>query len=170
MTPAAAPMYCNRGLRFCATNSLETERNRGSIQASSQVPERKAKLKTVKEKSMKRIATTLASSLILFACTAGFAAAKDMSYSGEIMDSQCAKMGSHEAMMKKEGIATENECTLGCIKMGGKFVLFNPKTKAVYQLDDQQKPMDFAGEKVKVMGTLDKETKTIHVTSIEKAS
>ena len=119
---------------------------------------------------MQRIAMAVAGSLVLVLCSIGFTAAKDMTYSGEIMDSQCAKMGSHEMMMKKEGIATEKQCTLGCIKMGGKFVLFNPTTKSVYQLDDQEKPMQFAGEKVKVMGTLDKATKTIHVTDIKGAS
>lgn len=119
---------------------------------------------------MKRLAMAAAGSLLLMLCSIGFTAAKDMTYTGEIMDSQCAKLGSHETMMKKEGIATEKQCTLGCIKMGGKFVLFNPTTKAVYQLDDQQKPMAFAGDKVKVMGTLDKATKTIHVTDIKAAS
>jgi Protein of unknown function (DUF5818) len=118
---------------------------------------------------MKRIVMAIAGSLVLV-CSIGFTAAKDMTYSGEIMDSQCAKMGSHEMMMKKEGIKTAKECTLGCIKMGGKFVLLNAANKMVYQLDDQQKPMQFAGEKVKVMGTLDKATKTIHVTDIKGAS
>jgi hypothetical protein len=37
-------------------------------------------------------------------------------------------------------------------------------------LDDQQKPVQFAGEKVKVMGTVDKVTNTIHVTDIHGAS
>jgi hypothetical protein len=93
-----------------------------------------------------------------------------VTYTGEIMDSQCAKMGSHDAMMKKENIATEKDCTLGCIKMGGKFVLYNADKKMTYKLDDQTNPRDFAGEKVKVMGTYDKATKTIHVTDIKAAS
>jgi len=86
------------------------------------------------------------------------------------MDSQCAKMGSHETMMKKEVVKSEKDCTLGCIKIGGKFILFNATAKTVYELDDQQKPMEFAGEKVKVTGTLDKATKTIHVAEIKRAS
>jgi hypothetical protein len=40
----------------------------------------------------------------------------------------------------------------------------------VYELDDQTKPANFAGDKVKVMGTLDKATKTIHVSDIKAAS
>jgi hypothetical protein len=43
-------------------------------------------------------------------------------------------------------------------------------TKKTYQLDDQSKPMEFAGDNVKVMGTLDKATSTIHVTNITPAS
>lgn len=119
---------------------------------------------------MKRLAMATAGSLALLLCSVGFTAAKDMTYSGEIMDSQCAKMGSHEAMMKKESVPSEKACTLGCVKMGGKFVLYNAATKKTYQLDDQKKPMDFAGDKVKVMGTLDKATNTIHVTDIKAAS
>jgi hypothetical protein len=119
---------------------------------------------------MKRYAMGLMATTALMLISFGFASAKDLTYTGEIMDSQCAKMGSHEAMMKKGNIPTEKDCTLGCIKMGGKFVLYNATRKMTYQLDDQAKPRDFAGEKVKVMGTYDKATKTIHVTGIKAAS
>ncbi len=94
------------------------------------------------------------------------------------MDSECAKNASHAMMLKKEGMGDKNPedpmvkkmCTQNCVKMGGKYILFNPATKTVYQLDDQTKPVDFAGAKVKVTGTLDKATKTIHVTGIQAAS
>ena len=56
------------------------------------------------------------------------------------------------------------------MKMGGKYVLFNGASKSFYQLDDQTKPKAFAGQKVQVTGTLDKATKTIHVTDIKAAS
>jgi type 1 fimbria pilin len=98
------------------------------------------------------------------------AAAKDSTFSGEIMDSQCAQMGSHDMMMKKEGINDKKMCTLNCVKMGGKFVLYNSSTKTVYQLDDQKKLEEFAGQNVKITGTLDKATNTIHVTAIKAAS
>lgn len=124
---------------------------------------------------MKKLAIGLVGSFMLL--TAGFAVAKDSTYTGEIMDSQCAMMGSHEMMMKKEGMADKKDdpaakkmCTLGCVKMGGKFVLFNATAKTVYQLDDQTKPEQFAGQAVKITGTLDKATKTIHVTGIKTAS
>jgi Protein of unknown function (DUF5818) len=43
-------------------------------------------------------------------------------------------------------------------------------TKKVYALDDQTKPEQFAGQKVKVTGTLDQTTETIHVTSVAPGS
>jgi len=64
----------------------------------------------------------------------------------------------------------EKECTLSCIRMGGKFVLFDPNTKAVYQLDDQKRPVGFAGERVTVTGSLDTSTKTIKVENIQATS
>ena len=117
---------------------------------------------------MKKVGIGVVASLMLFAVS--FTYAKDKAFTGEITDNQCAKMGSHDMMMQKEGIKTVKECTLGCVKMGGKYVLYDPATKAVYQLDDQTKPGQFAGEKVKVTGTLDKATKTIHVTDIQSGS
>jgi Protein of unknown function (DUF5818) len=124
---------------------------------------------------MRKISIGAIASMMLLG--AGFALAKDQTFTGEIYDSQCAKEGSHAKMMAKEGMAgKENDpmgramCTKNCVKMGGKYVLFNAAQKTVYELDDQQKPADFAGQNVKVKGTYDKAKKTIHVTSIEAAS
>jgi hypothetical protein len=124
---------------------------------------------------MKKLIIGLVGSLMLL--TVSFAAPKDSTYSGEIMDSQCAKNGSHDAMLKKEGMEkmigdpkASQMCTTGCVKMGSKYILYNAAKKTVYQLDDQQKPEQFAGQKVTVTGTLDKATKTVHVTSIQAAS
>jgi hypothetical protein len=124
---------------------------------------------------MRKISIGAIASMMLLG--AGFALAKDQTFTGEIYDSQCAKEGSHAKMMAKEGMAgKENDpmgramCTKNCVKMGGKYVLFNAAQKTVYELDDQQKPADFAGQNVKVKGTYDKAKKIIHVTSIEAAS
>ena len=119
---------------------------------------------------MKRLAMGLAGSMLLFLLSAGFASAQDKTFTGSIMDSSCAKTGSHEEMMSKHAIKTEKACTLGCVKMGGKFVLYDAASKTVYQLDDQKKPAQFAGENVKVTGKYDSSTKTIHVTNIQSAS
>ena len=116
---------------------------------------------------MKKLVMSIAACLLLMP---GLAVAKDKTFNGEIMDSQCAKMGGHESMFKKEGTNDPKACTEACVKMGGKYVLFDGASKAVYQLDDQTKPKSFAGQKVQVTGDLDKATKTIHVTDIKAAS
>ena len=125
---------------------------------------------------MRKSAVAAVAAVMLFG--AGIALAKDQTFTGEIFDSQCAKNSSHAMMLKKEGMGDKDPndpmvkgmCTKNCVKMGGKYVLFDAAKKTVYELDDQQKPEQFAGQNVKVKGTFDKATKTIHVTSIEAAS
>lgn len=96
---------------------------------------------------------------------------KGKTFTGEIMDSQCAMNGTHAQMEKMHNMPDDSKaCTLQCVKMGGKFVLYNAATKTTYQLDDQDKPQEFAGQKVKVTGTYDKATKTIHVETVEPGS
>lgn len=89
-----------------------------------------------------------------------------MSFTGEIMDNECAAAGSHTDMMQKEGFKTAKDCALGCVKAGRQFVLFG-LNKTTYQLDDQEKPVDYAGQKVTIISTYDGATKTIHVQSIQ---
>jgi Protein of unknown function (DUF5818) len=88
---------------------------------------------------------------------------------GEIMDSRCAIEGSHDKMMKENGTKNAKDCTLQCAKTGGSFVLIDPETKTVYQLDDQQKPERFAGQRVRISGTYDEPSKTMHIESIQSA-
>lgn len=96
---------------------------------------------------------------------------KARTFTGEIWDSDCAKMGSHDQMMKGEGSKNAKECTLGCVSgMGSKFVLYDKSKKLIYQLSDQDKPKEYAGQRVKVTGTYDSASKTIQVQSIEPAS
>jgi hypothetical protein len=116
---------------------------------------------------MKKLLMCIATGMLL---APAFAVAKDNAFTGEIMDSQCAKGGGHAAMFKKMGTNDPKACTEACVKMGGKYVLFNKASKTYYQLDDQTKPQPFAGQKVEVTGTLDTATKTIHVTDIKAAS
>jgi len=92
-------------------------------------------------------------------------------FTGEIFDSQCAMNNSHAQMEKMHKMDNDSKmCTEACVKMGGKYVLQDTTKKITYQLDDQDKPKEFAGQKVKVTGTYDKATKTIHVEKIEAAS
>ncbi len=96
--------------------------------------------------------------------------AKDRTYSGQVMDSACAKAGNHDAGYKMTGTNTPKDCTLACLKGGSKLVLYNSAKKIAYELDDQAKAKDFAGQNVKVEGTLDPSTKIIHVDKIVGAS
>jgi hypothetical protein len=102
--------------------------------------------------------------------------AQTQTFTGEIMDADCAGGGSHAGMLKEHGMAgKENDpaakkmCTLDCVKAGSTFVLYDSATKTAYKLDDQKKPVAFAGANVKITGTLNKATQTIHVTSIKGA-
>lgn len=125
---------------------------------------------------MKKLTASLA--VILFATSMSFAGGKLLSkgskskaFTGEIMDSQCAMMGTHAQMEKMKNMPDDSKmCTVKCVEMGGKYVLYDGAKKATYMLDDQEKPKEFAGQKVKVTGTLDKATKTIKVENIEAGS
>lgn len=107
----------------------------------------------------------------------GLASAQTKTFTGDIMDNGCASLGTHTQMEKMNKLPVSSAltgkdartCTLACVKAGGKYVLYNPATKTIYQLDNQKKPATFAGEKVHVTGTYNSSTHTIHVESINKA-
>ena len=64
---------------------------------------------------------------------------------------------------------TESQTFTGQIaNHDGKYALHGDDGKT-YQLDDQDKAKSFDGKKVKVTGTLDEESMTIHVSEIEEA-
>ncbi len=122
---------------------------------------------------MRRLALNLGTALLLAtaAMQAGSRSGQQqnntpLSYTGEIMDSKCAGQGSHNQVMAKEGVKTAKDCTLLCIKDEGKFVLYSADAKTSFNLDDQDKPREYAGEKVTIVGTYDGQTKTIHIQSI----
>jgi type 1 fimbria pilin len=97
-----------------------------------------------------------------------------VSLHGAVMDSQCAfnvhsDAHSHEWMTKRgvQGATDESSCTRHCVRdMGGSYVLVVKKD--VYKLDDQVKAEQFAGKKVKLNGSLDGETHTIHIFDLEE--
>ncbi len=120
--------------------------------------------------SMKQVALTLAALMVLGAASFARSNPPTRTFRGEIMDSPCAKMGNHDAGYKMTSTSTPKDCTLACVKGGSKFVLYNPARKTTYELDDQEKPKEFAGQNVKVVGTYDASTKTIHVEKIESDS
>jgi len=93
---------------------------------------------------------------------------------GSIVDSQCAfnvhsETRSHEWMIKRgvQDATDEKSCTLHCVKdMGGSYVLVVKKD--VYRIDDQVKSELFAGKNVRISGTLDAKSHTLHVYEIEE--
>lgn len=96
-----------------------------------------------------------------------------LSLQGEIMDSQCAfnvhsTTQSHDSMTEKGVFGRDaRSCTLHCAKdMAGVYVLVVKKD--VYRLDNQDQAELFAGRKVKVSGTLDAKTRTLHVLKMEE--
>jgi hypothetical protein len=123
-------------------------------------------------KSLRRIgpAAALAAFLVVQSSSIGARSQQQnntpIAYVGYVMDSVCAGGGSHAAMQSKEGIKTAKDCALYCMKSGAKLVLYISETKSVYNLDDQDKSQDYAGEKVTVVGSYDGPSKTIHIISI----
>src|ERR1700722_16494006 len=87
------------------------------------------------------------------------------SFVGQIMDSKCATTGSHESNIKKLDAKNARDCTMKCAR-NGSFVLYVPGAQSVYQLDNQEKPAPFAGERVKISGQYDDWTQTIEIESI----
>jgi hypothetical protein len=100
----------------------------------------------------------------LLAVSALSAAPGTQTFTGTITDNMCAKADHSQMRMGP----TDAECTNACISVhGATYVLYIGKD--TYTLSDQKAPEKFAGQKVKVVGTLDAKTKTIHVDSIGAA-
>ena len=92
------------------------------------------------------------------------AQAKPQTFIGTITDDMCER-GDHSRMQMGP---TDAECTRACVAAhGAAFVLFDGTN--VYKLSDQKTPDKFAGQKVRVTGTMDAKTKTIRVESISAA-
>jgi len=100
----------------------------------------------------------------------GVGRAADRTFTGEILDSQCAQMGSHDNMMKGMGATNAKECAIACVKGGGKYALYDSAAKRAYQLDNQKKAGSFAGQKVTITGSLDSDSDSIHVKNIQAGS
>jgi hypothetical protein len=99
---------------------------------------------------------------------------KPQTFRGEIGDTQCAlnvhsMTRSHTEMLKSKKMGgTPGACASYCVQyLGGDFVLSS--RNEVYRLDNQGKVRLFAGQKVKITGTLESTSKTIHIFDIEPA-
>ena len=92
------------------------------------------------------------------------AAPAKQSFTGVITDDMCAK-GDHSQMQMGP---TDADCTRACVDVhGAQYVLYDGK--AAYMLSDQKAPEKFAGQKVRITGTLDAKTRKIAVESIAAA-
>jgi len=92
------------------------------------------------------------------------AAPAKQTFTGTITDDRCAK-ADHSGMRMGPNDA---ECTKACVALhGASYVLYDGKS--AYVLSDQKLPEKFAGQKVRVVGTLDAKTKGIRVESIAAA-
>jgi hypothetical protein len=108
---------------------------------------------------MKPLISTL---LVVGAFAAG---QRPQTFTGMIIDSECAVHGGHAQMRMGSNDA---ECTRLCVTgHNASYVLHDGKD--VYTLSDQKTPEKFAAQKVRVVGTLDPKTKTIKVESIVAA-
>jgi hypothetical protein len=125
--------------------------------------------------TIKAGAILLVSSSMLFAKSAillhrletqGRDARPTTTFTGQIMDSKCGTVGSHDPTMKNLGAKDAHECTLRCAK-DGSFVLYSAENKMVYQLNDQEKPVRFAGQNVRISGSYEKASQTIVIVSID---
>jgi hypothetical protein len=75
---------------------------------------------------------------------------------GEVTDTICAPSKSHSGIMAKMPNMGHDasSCAKECAKIGAKYVLLDNQTGRVYQVDDQARIAQFAGQRVKVTGTL----------------
>ena len=109
---------------------------------------------------MKHVA--LSFGLTILAVAALSAAPAKQTFTGTITDDMCPKADHSQMQMGP----TDAECAKACVSAhGASYVLYDGKG-AAYTLSNQGAAEKFAAKKVKVVGTLDTKTKTIHVDSI----
>jgi hypothetical protein len=95
------------------------------------------------------------------AMTGLYAAQGRQAFKGTVTDDVCARADHSQMRMGP----TNAECAAACIDAhGAMYVLYDGNS--AYALSDQRTAAKFAARKVKVTGTLDSKTRTIHVESI----
>ena len=96
-----------------------------------------------------------------------FASAQStQTFVGTITDDMCATAKGGHATMRMG--PTDAECTKACVAAHGAEYVLADGTQ-VYTLSDQKTPEKFAGQRVRIAGTLDAKTKKIQVQSISAA-
>jgi hypothetical protein len=105
---------------------------------------------------MKRISITVLATM--FTAMSGFAA--DQTWTGKISDSMCGATHKKTAEHGTSQIS-DRDCTLACIKGGGKYVFVRNGT--VYKIDNQDYAglQEHAGETVRLTGEMKGDTVTV---------
>jgi hypothetical protein len=102
------------------------------------------------------------------ALCAGYALGANQTLTGMISDSMCG--ASHAKMMQahKEAKMTDRDCTLACVKGGGKYVFVSDGK--VYNISNQSLAAlsKDAGENVKVTGNVNGDTITVSKIAVNK--
>ena len=121
---------------------------------------------------MSKVTVWMAPYALAFAIAAYAGKTDSSTFRGEIADSQCALnvhslTRSHQEMLKSKSMGGNSaSCALYCVRyLGGNFVLTT--RKHVYHLDNQDVAQKFVGMKVKINGTLNAKSESIHVHKIE---
>ncbi len=111
---------------------------------------------------MKRDIFSIGGGLLL---TAMLSFGAQQTWTGEIGDDMCGT--NHQAMARGGKHIDPTECTLACVKAGGKYVLVSHG--AVFQIANQGLPdlKKRAGRKVRLTGQLGSDHKTITVAEIQ---
>ncbi len=108
--------------------------------------------------------TVRSAAVLALALTGISAAQKPQTFVGTVSDSMCAT-GGHAGMRMGP---TDADCTRMCVAAhGAEYVVVTGES--VYVLSDQGRAEAFAGQRVKVVGTLDAKARTIRVQSISAA-
>ena len=80
----------------------------------------------------------------------------DVTLTGYISDSMCGL--DHTDMMKKHGgeaAFDEKTCVEACVKGGAKYVLADREGRKTYNVKDQSKVAEFAGQRVQIVGEVE---------------
>lgn len=111
----------------------------------------------------KLVSRTLILAMVLGFGLAALASADEGTWTGWVTDDHCAASGTK---------AAHADCAAKCVKeKGQKWALYNPADKSVFILSgDDSMIAKMAAKEVTVKGTMDKEKKTITVTSMEASS
>jgi hypothetical protein len=92
-------------------------------------------------------------------------------FTGEITDTICARYKGHKHMMEelKSMGGDKKICIQRCREqLGASYVLYDEGKQITYEITNQSKIAPFAGQRVRVAGTLEK-NKKIEVTDVRRA-